>query len=394
MATYSSGHHAVHHGLPQVGQLDQESSYEPTSSTSDSKSPLGLSFFKNLNPEKKQTKDGQPPKRRGPKPDSKPALTRRQELNRQAQRTHRERKEMYIKALEQEVLRLKELFTQTARERDAVNEENRKLKELLMQHGISYDFGTTPIKFQRAESAYGQSSSGSISGSYRGTSDSTGLSPPTMPNQMAHPQHYANMQPNQMRNMAQMPTSRLDYDSIGIDFVLTLERPCMDHMQYLLVRSHNPEGKGFNHPMENPDDGQFEHMSGHALMGTSAPWSHIKDTPKENYPHQMPSDMSNQSLAKLLDLSSRLPIDREGEITPIMAWTMIFTCERIGELVEKDFERLKNGLVGKVRCYGFGAVLEEFEVRDALNGVLAEKDIVPAMSNAMFVSQGVAAVQR
>jgi hypothetical protein len=30
--------------------------------------------------------DGQPAKRRGPKPDSKPALTRRQELNRQAQR--------------------------------------------------------------------------------------------------------------------------------------------------------------------------------------------------------------------------------------------------------------------------------------------------------------------
>ena len=30
--------------------------------------------------------DGNTPKRRGPKPDSKPALTRRQELNRQAQR--------------------------------------------------------------------------------------------------------------------------------------------------------------------------------------------------------------------------------------------------------------------------------------------------------------------
>jgi hypothetical protein len=30
--------------------------------------------------------EGQTPKRRGPKPDSKPALTRRQELNRQAQR--------------------------------------------------------------------------------------------------------------------------------------------------------------------------------------------------------------------------------------------------------------------------------------------------------------------
>jgi hypothetical protein len=68
------------------------------------KSPLSMSlgFLKTLT-EKKSTRgalllvefvlrtdcrtvDGQPPKRRGPKPDSKPALTRRQELNRQAQR--------------------------------------------------------------------------------------------------------------------------------------------------------------------------------------------------------------------------------------------------------------------------------------------------------------------
>ena len=52
-----------------------------------SKSPLhGFSFFKSFTSDKKVKADGQPPKRRGPKPDSKPALTRRQELNRQAQR--------------------------------------------------------------------------------------------------------------------------------------------------------------------------------------------------------------------------------------------------------------------------------------------------------------------
>lgn len=45
----------------------------------------GLGFSKS-SAEKKLTRDGQPAKRRGPKPDSKPALTRRQELNRQAQR--------------------------------------------------------------------------------------------------------------------------------------------------------------------------------------------------------------------------------------------------------------------------------------------------------------------
>lgn len=60
----------------------------PEGSGSQEKGPLSslnLSFLKALN-DKKSTRDGNPPKRRGPKPDSKPALTRRQELNRQAQR--------------------------------------------------------------------------------------------------------------------------------------------------------------------------------------------------------------------------------------------------------------------------------------------------------------------
>jgi hypothetical protein len=52
------------------------------------KNPLAMSlgFLKNLTEKKNTRVDGQPLKRRGPKPDSKPALTRRQELNRQAQR--------------------------------------------------------------------------------------------------------------------------------------------------------------------------------------------------------------------------------------------------------------------------------------------------------------------
>lgn len=137
---------------------------------------------------------------------------------------------MYIKALEQEVLCLKEVFAQTNRERDAIADENRRLKELLSQHGISYDFGTSPIKFQRESSSYGASSSGSISGSYRGASDSTGFSPPPsgVHGHMGPPQ---NIPPaNRMRNMAQLPTNRLDFDQVGIDFVLTYDsqgRPTM-----------------------------------------------------------------------------------------------------------------------------------------------------------------------
>ncbi|KAK4988062.1 hypothetical protein LTR50_004178 [Elasticomyces elasticus] len=220
---------------PRRPSLDEQSLLEPdsrrtsmvfralASNDSQPKSPLhGFGFLKNLSSDKKSTKDGQTPKRRGPKPDSKPALTRRQELNRQAQRTHRERKEMYIKALEQEVLRLKETFGCTAKERDAIAEENRRLKELLAAHGITYDSASPHNSFQRVGSSYGGSSSGSISGSYRPASNSTGLTPPPLLSQ-SHQQQHLQLQPTQRQNMAQLPLNNIDYDQIGIDFVLTYD---------------------------------------------------------------------------------------------------------------------------------------------------------------------------
>ncbi|KAI6862908.1 hypothetical protein KC323_g5270 [Hortaea werneckii] len=378
-------------GPPQSMPPDPYGNISPPSSD---KSPLNNFEFLN-SVEKKQTKDGQPPKRRGPKPDSKPALTRRQELNRQAQRTHRERKEMYIKALEQEVLRLKELFGNTTRERDTIAEENRRLKELLAAHGIRYDFSSTPIKFERGSSGhessgYGPSSSGSLSGSYAGGSESTNFSPPPpLPGQQLSP-NGALSQPR-TQTMAQLPSNQFDYDSVGIDFVLTLERPCMDHMQYLLVRSHNVEGQPMHHPMENADDAEHEHMSGHALMATAPPHSHVMQKPAEKYPHQMPLDLGPDGLSKLLDLSNRLPFDRYTEITPVMAWTTILRHERVRELTEADIQTVKEDLSTKVRCYGFGAVLEEFELDDALTNVFAQKDSIPTISYGMARQQIAAA---
>ncbi|KAH6638075.1 hypothetical protein C7974DRAFT_374673 [Boeremia exigua] len=332
-----------------------ESKGQWSSAGSESKSPLSqFGFLKNLS-EKKTTRDGQPPKRRGPKPDSKPALTRRQELNRQAQRTHRERKEMYIKALEQEVLRLKETFGTTSRERDQYAEENRRLRELLMAHGIAFDSITSPINgltVNVGSSTY--SSNGSVSG-YGPGSVSTGYtSPPSV--------HHRNgsisqdmMMPPAMHTQAMQPNQQvggLDYDQIGVDFVLTLERPCMDHMQFLMVRAHDAE----------------ETISGHALMATAPPDSHIAHHPEEKYPHQMP-DVAMPDLMKLLDLSARLPLD--GEITPIMAWVMILKNDNFKTLTKAEISAIKEELVAKVRCYGFGAVLEEFEVQDALMTALA-----------------------
>ncbi|KAH9879109.1 hypothetical protein J1614_002544 [Plenodomus biglobosus] len=325
---------------------------------SESKSPLAqFGLFKSLT-DKKTRRDGTEPKRRGPKPDSKPALTRRQELNRQAQRTHRERKELYIKALEQEVLRLKDTFAATARERDAFAEENRKLRELLLSHGISLDLisptnGVGPI----GSSNYG-SSSGSVSGYAPGSASTGYTSPPSLQHRGSISQDGMGQQPLTMQHQGHHggphQQNGLDYDQLGIDFVLTLERPCMDHMQFLMVRAHDTD----------------ETISGHALMATAPPDAHIANCPEEKYPHQMP-DVTMPDLLKLLDLSNRLPLD--GEITPIMAWAKILQDEKFRDLSKEDIGFIKDDLLAKVRCYGFGAVLEEFEVGDALMAIHAAK---------------------
>ncbi|KAI9874831.1 MAG: hypothetical protein M1830_009236 [Pleopsidium flavum] len=129
----------------------------------------------------------------------------------------------------------------------------------------------------------------------------------------------------------------------------------MDHIQFCCVRSQQePEAE----------------ISGHALMATCPPESHIINHPDVPYPHKT-WDVPDVDLMKLLDLSERLPLD--GEITPIMALKIIRNDERYFELNTRDFEILKDDLKAKIRCYGFGAVLEEFEVRDALSSVFATK---------------------
>jgi hypothetical protein len=156
-------------------------------------------------------------------------MTRRQELNRQAQRTHRERKEMYIKALEQEVLRLKEQFTTTVRERDTFAEENRRLKELLMAHGITFDPNSVSNGVPHMASSNYGSSAGSVSG-YGPGSSSGYTSPPQSVQHQARrsiSHDVMSQSPLNAQQQAQQPRphqSGLDYEQIGIDFVLTYDR--------------------------------------------------------------------------------------------------------------------------------------------------------------------------
>ncbi|KAI1341485.1 hypothetical protein F5Y15DRAFT_357721 [Xylariaceae sp. FL0016] len=322
-------------------------------------SSLNLNFLKSLN-EKRTTREGNPPKRRGPKPDSKPALTRRQELNRQAQRTHRERKELYIKALEDEVLRLKEVYSNASQDKDKLAEENRQLRNLLQQNGISpASAGATDDAISNPSLGY--TSSGSVSGSYAPGS-STAYTPPLTSISAAPAMPNPQLMGGQQQQLGQ---GGVDYDQAGIDFVLTLEKPCMDHLPWLIDRG---------------SDGN--ELCGHALMASCPPepFAALNNDIPFGYGRGGDSDqgtslrtweLSKGDLATLLDLSKKLDLD--GEITPVMAWGMVLAHPRLTELTRQDFDKVTDDLRSKVRCYGFGAVMEDFEVRDALHAVFSSK---------------------
>lgn len=134
-------------------------------------------------------------------------------------RTHRERKELYIKALEEEVLRLKETFSSAARDKENLADENRQLKQLLAQHGIVWQ-GTGGVDELTRNASASYTSSGSMSGSY--APGSQGFSPPSMPNASSQSQSP----PINSRSMAQQQVQPgVDYDQAGIDFVLTYNDP-------------------------------------------------------------------------------------------------------------------------------------------------------------------------
>lgn len=129
-----------------------------------------------------------------------------------------------MKALEEEVLNLKETFAQAAREKDAVEKENMRLKELLAAHGIPYDHAS-PTNTWSASSHFSGSSPGINS---RG-SVSTDITSPARSAPVLTPQSsmqgtptYEN-QPTQQYHQTHNP-SGVNYDQVGIDFVLTYDR--------------------------------------------------------------------------------------------------------------------------------------------------------------------------
>lgn len=150
----------------------------------------------------------------------------------------------------------------------------------------------------------------------------------------------------------------------------SLEETCRDHGEYLVRRS-----------LTSPSDTDDAIFSGHALMATCPPPSHIEHTAAQKgglqptYPHQAPQ-VSLEALNVLLNLSKVIKSEGyvEGhQVTPIMALQSLRGHSNYSSLTREDVVGMIESIRNKVRCYGFGAVMEDFELRDALAAMFATK---------------------
>lgn len=298
-----------------------------------------------------------------------------------------------MRTLEEELVRTKVAFNRTLQEKNAILDENKELKEILQSHGIPFSSmirdqpaGRSPQSSQEnprsvmnadsRDNSFGIGNATNVTSTYAGSThaasslasasgtrvDTSGLSPAVTPSSSTSTSIPTVSEVRRQRTRSEISRSPhtihhqngMNHDQIGVDFVLSLEEVCHDHAMMMCVRSDNSETE----------------VSGHAMMMSCPPPDHVHEHPDVVYPHKAP-ELPAPDLMKLYDLSQKLPLG--GEITPVQALQLIRAHERYGELTVADFDVLKKDLREKSRCYGFGAVLEEFEVHDALNNVFSTK---------------------
>ncbi|KAF2659381.1 hypothetical protein K491DRAFT_689253 [Lophiostoma macrostomum CBS 122681] len=316
-----------------------------------------------------------------PKDKDNAAYLKRREQVRRAQRTHRERKEAYIKQLENEVLQLRTNEAKILTETRTLAFDIARFKKILDHHGIPHDH---PSGYVTPPQTSGISPTGSTSsiGIFTNPLGQQQLHFPSLGSQHSggtefylsesdgsqgaesHKAPRRKLSFFRSRDRSESgsnadsggpaasttdlsalsaPISNLslgdmDQTNLGMEFVLSLEAPCLHHTQGDPHEPHTP--------------------TGHALTATApllfqAPTQPVPTTGTAHPPRW---DTPHLGLEKLLELSQN--IELEDELTPVQAWNQIRCHPDFDAVDVGGLRRLTEGMLKHVKCYGFGAVIE------------------------------------
>ena len=119
--------------------------------------------------------------------------------------------------------------------------------------------------------------------------------------------------------------SGLDVPQVGIDFVLALESPCLDHARA---------------------DLESETSYGHSMSFQAPLLTHGPRPLRNSSAWTMPA----AEIERLLSLSTQLNL--AGELTPVQAWSRIKSHPAFEKMNINHLEYLREALIREVQCYG------------------------------------------
>ena len=120
----------------------------------------------------------------------------------------------------------------------------------------------------------------------------------------------------------------LDTEQIGIDFVLSLEEPCLPHTR----------GEAQNPSQPIP--------TGHALTTQAPLLTHAPAILESRSQWSVPA----VEIERLLELSSNLNL--EGELTPVQTWSRIRRWPGFERCDRRRLEVLRDRMRDEIQCYG------------------------------------------
>ncbi|KAL5340292.1 hypothetical protein BJX70DRAFT_361361 [Aspergillus crustosus] len=265
-------------------------------------------------------------------------ILRRKEQVRKAQQNYRQRKEGYIKSLEREVIHLRSSRSELQGETKKLNSEVGWLRAILAQYEIAVPPmpEVSPLTAQDQEQSLipvSPTATVCVARDHKDKKrvivleDSEGTS-----------------------TSGSFPTSGSTPDPAGasihgdvvagMNFILSLEGPCLEHVRSSVgVQS------------TEPDQG---HVHGHALTLTASVFRLYDDSSIPPAEDQLLS-VSRQTLDRLLQLSSQLSTG--DELTPIQIWSFLCQSGWLGNARPQQVSAVAEELLEYIQCYGYGAVI-------------------------------------
>ncbi|KAJ3542457.1 hypothetical protein NM208_g4090 [Fusarium decemcellulare] len=315
-----------------------------------------------------------------PKPD--PVEKRRAQLRR-AQQNYRDRKDKYTKCIEKELEQTRTSEARLLRECDQLHGLLQNAVGLLTQQGLDLPSDLSQYNIQQWERAQSHQHTSMASSAWVGESTSDN---PHFSGYLSQPDFGEGMSDNRLSpnigspgflsdfsnsstyqagfthsdapSLASSPRAHHrrsnDDDEVvkGMEFVLKIEEPCLDHIHGEASKPNEPGGHSLT--VTSHLYAANAHPSQHPHTSSSTPDRHDAVPPV--------------ILDRLLDLAPDL--SNEDQITPVQAWNEIRSRPQLVGLKMHSLQTLAERLKDTVKCYGFGAVIQRTVFESMLSETL------------------------